>query len=325
MPRANPLFTTPALALAIALSAVVACGDPPSPRGDRALPEAASPDSAQNISGRVYERWLVFTASDSGEGSTLVAPFFFTARTVPDGVERSVRGWLNRDDAWEVVVRERWSTPPSRAPWRILPRGPLRLVVGQQDAVQTLIYGAGSRTLELEPGASLVEWNGSRGETFLLQEASLSIAGQGIRGVLLDLGRARRREDPLPGDWALLVSGDSLHVVLSSPREGPDDQAGPSEGFGRLDLREIQWPEVSVDWSETRAFEPARRGVPTGWRVSTPEGDLEGALESVSAELEAGELDGPVLPVDGLFVVRGTLQVLGADYPVTGLVRHQRN
>ena len=41
-----------------------------------------------------------------------------------------------------------------------------------------------------------------------------------------------------------------------------------------------------------------------------------------TAHIEAGQGAGPLLPVEALFEVSGTLRVAEATYPVRGLVRH---
>ena len=79
-----------------------------------------------------------------------------------------------------------------------------------------------------------------------------------------------------------------------------------------------------MDWGEVRAFQPARQDVPVAWTLTSTEGDMEGVLQVRSAQIQAGEGEGPVLPVDALFEVTGTLSIEGGDYPVRGLFRHTR-
>jgi hypothetical protein len=44
-----------------------------------------------------------------------------------------------------------------------------------------------------------------------------------------------------------------------------------------------------------------------------------------TAQMEAGEGDGPLLPVDALFTVSGSVHIEGRTYPVLGLFRHIRS
>ena len=79
-----------------------------------------------------------------------------------------------------------------------------------------------------------------------------------------------------------------------------------------------------MDWSETRAFERARREVPVRWRFAGGGGEMAAELVAGAAHIEAGEGEGPLLPVDALFEVSGTVRIADATYPVRGLVRHQQ-
>src|SRR6185295_2216289 len=117
------------------------------------------------------------------------------------------------------------------------------------------------------------------------------------------------------------TAGDSVQVFLSGT--GPKGSVGPFEGWGRLkDQSEIPWRDMTVSWVETRAFEPARREVPVKWSFAAGNGEMAGDLEAKGSHIEAGEGEGPLLPLDGLFEVSGTLRIGDADYPVRGVVRH---
>ncbi len=91
-----------------------------------------------------------------------------------------------------------------------------------------------------------------------------------------------------------------------------------------MDFRNLQWPALTVDWSEVRAFQPARHDVPVAWTISSEGDDVSGALEARTAHISPGEGPGPVLPVDALFEVSGTLKIQGGVYPVRGFFRHRR-
>lgn len=294
----------------------------PGPGGD---PDtgAAVRDTARNLAGRVYERRFVFTSAN--EDTALVVPFFFGARSLPGTLERSVRGWLGRDGSWNAIYEDRWQTPPSPAPFRILPRGPIRLVVGEDDAVEAIVYRERGREMELSPAATLVEWSGSRGETVRLHEGRLALGERSFDGFVLDLARARRAQDVPHGDWGLLVSGDSLQLVLLAPEDAESEGINRFQAFGRVDFREVPWPELEVEWGETRTFDPARREVPVSWSLGTTGGDLEGVLRAEASLLAVREGDGPVLPVEGLYTLTGTLRVMGSDYPVRGFFRHRQD
>lgn len=308
-----------ALALAVLAAGCDGEADPPR-EGSGTDAGAAEPDTT--ATGRSYERIFAFASIDSD--TTLLVPIFFTSRSVPGGVVRRIRGWLGRAGTWELFVDERWRTPPSRTAWRLLPRGPVRLVVGEDDAVENIIYQQPPRVLELDLGEGLVEWTGPRGGVYRLERGTLHLGTRPFNGIAMDLARSRSIRDTPGGDWALLVSGDSLQVVLQSPRQSEPGADGAWVAFVRLDVRQEQWPDVTVEWSESQAYEPARRDVPAAWRFRSRGEEIEGALRAESADLSAGEDGGPVLPVTALYGVEGTVRVEGRAYPVGGLVWHHR-
>ena len=182
------------------------------------------------------------------------------------------------------------------------------------------MFEGGPRRLEVTLGAARAEWSGSHQETYIVADGAAILADRRLPGLVLDFERQPRGETQAAGDWMFLTSGDSVQVVLSGTNA---NGLGPFEGWGRvLDQSEIRWPDVTVSWVETRAFERARREVPVRWSFAAGSGDMAGNLEARAPHIEAGEGEGPLLPVDALFEVVGTLKVGDADFPVRGLVRH---
>jgi len=92
--------------------------------------------------------------------------------------------------------------------------------------------------------------------------------------------------------------------------------------WGRRGEQEYRWPEMDVEWSAVRSFEEARRDVPVGWEISTPDPAFSLSLASAGMELRAGAGEGPLLPVEGLYQVSGSLVLDGDSLEVRGLVRH---
>lgn len=320
----NPIVKPAKLARSAVLFLLVPAlaGCPPEGVPDEASegPDTTEAEAGRPEPGQVHGRNVVFLATRGD--STLVVPWIFTARTRPGRVDRRARAWLDRAGSWDAFFEEAWGTPPTRAPWRLLPRGPLRLVVGDDDALQGIIYREGGRNLEIVLGAPRAEWSGPGGERFLVRDGAALLSGEEVRGVVFEAQLVRRAEDPPHGDWAFLTSGDSAQVVLYDP--SPEDP--PSEmsyrALARVGDEEYRWPVFQVEWTAVRAFQLARRDVPVQWSLRSPNGDLSGTLEAVTSELRAGEGEGPLLPVEGLFQVRGTVEIGGAEIPVRGLFRH---
>jgi hypothetical protein len=308
--------------LAIALGAIaIACGepaaDPPAtPSGGGAEP------SAEDGASPTYEQSFVF-ASVSRDSAFLV-PWLMRTTVYPDTVLRETRGWLERSGVWDAFFSARWTTPPTRSPSRILPYGSLKLLVQEGDAVDGIIYEQGARRLEIALGEVRASWGGPRGEAIELLQGAAYLSDERVDGVVLHMARASSGTTVPGGDWALLASGDSVAVVLAAD----DEHSGDEEPTYRVwaDLQgELQvWTGVTVEWSSTQAFPPARRDVPVAWRVATAERDLLGSLESVSADISAGMGPGPLLPVRGLFEVTGDISVGSRRYAVRGLLVHER-
>ena len=306
----------------LAVTLLAGCGPRAEPAPESGVAEEDSLEPARNFQARSYERHIVFLTFQGD--STLLVPLSFTARTRPDGVEREVRGWLARSDTWDPFLSEQWEGGPNAAPWRLLPHGPVRLVVGLGDALETVIFQAGARNLEVNLGELLVEWAGQRAQTYRVHEGTIILSDQTVDGHLLDMSRAWAEGDVPPGDWGILLSGDTLQVVFEdlAPESNPD--GGDFSIWARVEFIRRQWQGVNLTWSEVRAFEPARRDVPMSWEIQSPEGDLTGSLTTIAPFLEVREGEGPMLPVDALFQVAGTLTLGGGDFPVRGFIRHRQ-
>jgi hypothetical protein len=143
-----------------------------------------------------------------------------------------------------------------------------------------------------------------------------------VPGLILDMARSRTARAGQGGDWAILAAGDSLQVVLHAADPAPPGTPGAFRSWARLGANELQWPRVTAEWSETRAFERARREVPSRWSAVSAGGEMAAELELRAAHLQAGGGEGPQLPVDGLFEVQGTVRIGADTHPVRGLLRH---
>ena len=292
-----------------------ACTDP-APAPATTLPAETPEQLVTQSVGRSYQRGFAFFSGDS-----IVVSWASDARSQPGGVRRRHRGWLHRGGTWDAFLDARWVGPPTREPWRLVPHGPVRLVVSAGEALDRLVFDDPPRSLELRFGDAFAEWAGPQGQVVRLADALVSLPDREVRGTVVDLNRTWSSEEGEPGDWMFLVSGDSVQVVLEETTIGL-----PYRAWARWGSRDLQWPSVQVEWPETRAFETARREVPSRWLISTPDGDISAELDILSSELEAGRGEGPLLPVDGLFQVRGTMTLDGRrPVPVYGLVRHRQS
>jgi len=310
---------TPRLPPLLLLLALASC----SGEQDQGAPAAngsVQPDSAASFSGRVFERNLVFMTTR--QDSSLLVPWLTSARTHPGGVRREARGYLARSGAWEPFFADAWDTSPTRLPWRIVPRGQMRLIVGGDDALEQILFDEGPRQLEVVLQEPFVEWSGTGGETFRLLDGALILSSTRLPGLILDMTRGRPVRDPPGGDWAIVVAGDTLQMVLHAAEASPPGTPGAFQAWALTGLQELRWQDVTVRWGETRAFERARRDVPVEWSATADDGDMQIDLAVRNAQMEAGEGEGPQLPVNALFEVEGTLRIGSAVHAVRGLLRH---
>jgi hypothetical protein len=310
------------LAGLLVLTLSPSCRPPQDGGEEAAVSEEGVAPTAGNFQGTTYERSIVFLTARGD--SVLLVPWSFSAHTRADGVDREVRGWLARSDIWEPFLTDRWETAPSRSAWRILPRGSVRLIMGLGEAVEGIIFQDGVRNLEVMPGDLLVEWSGLRAESFRVQEGTTLLSDRTVDGYVLDMSRAWADGTDPPGDWGFLISGDSLQVVMEDLASEGEAEGGNYSFWARVGFTERQYQGVRLAWAEIRAFEPARRDVPVQWEIQATEEEMTGSLTVVAPLLEAGEGEGPMLPVDGLFQVSGTLILDGREFPVQGFIRHSQ-
>ena len=280
---------------------------------DRGPAPAAGP--ARNFDDRVYERNIVFVTM--GADSAIIVPWLFRSAASEQGIERTAEAWLARAGLWEPFLTDRWDSPPTRSPFRIHPHGPMDLVVGPDGVIEEILYADGPRRLEVIIDEGMSDWSGSLGETFRVHQGAVHLGDQRIEGLILDMSRVHLRESPFPGEWMFLTGPGRLALVIVQ-----DGGSATYAAWGRRGEEEYRWPEIDVEWSAVRSFEEARRDVPVGWGIRTPNGDLALSIASAGMELHAGPGEGPLLPVEGLYQVSGWLSLAGDSLEVRGLVRH---
>lgn len=265
--------------------------------------------------GTTYRRTVVFM--DTSGDSPMFVPWDFVNRVEAGGIARSTRGWLGRAGEWRLFVEEDWTTEPTRAPWRIVPRGSARLVVGLEDALRELYFREGLRDLSVRPGEIVAEWSGQRGDAYRLLAGTALLAGAETQGLVLDAFTARATGADEFTELALLAGGDRLQLVIADA-EGAD----PYRAWARYDSEEHSWPEVEVVWQETRTFERARREVPVVWRISSGDPALSGEFEAVSSHQHTLDGTRAILPVLGVYEIRGHVNIETERIDVEGFLHH---
>ena len=309
--RSSPAAARFPLVLCLLLSAC---------RGDAPAPAATEPglqpseSGGRNFEEGLYERNVVFTTVEAD--SAIVVAWLFRAFSSEEGVQRSTQGWLARAGVWEPFFRDEWSTEPTRTPFRIQPRGPMDLIIGDGGTLEQILFEEGPRQLDVVIDEGMSDWSGNRGETFRVHQGAALFGDQRVEGMILDMNRARSRAGPEPGEWMFLTGPRRLAIVIESPGGSPAYTA-----WARIGEEDFRWPEVLVEWRSVRSFDDARRDVPDEWAIRSLNGELELTLANAGMELRTSEGEGPILPVDGFFQVTGTVVLAGDSLEVRGLVR----
>lgn len=292
---------------------------------------------------RVHERTLALVGSR--DDTAIVSAWHFETLESGDGTEERrrlvVEAW---EGSWGPVDADTSRIAATRAPWRILPSRPFRLVVGLEDRLELLRLDGPLPTprdgpldaLELAPGSPTHEWASPDG-TLLRVQPGERTARRGeeataARGPLVEVIRSWRPDPGQPAggqalDWVVLLAGGEPVLFLEElPPLGTElSRPGRHRGWSALRDPDSLWPVVEMAWPEVGAFERARRDIPATWSASAPGPDGFEAQWSVTGSwLEAGEGEGPLLPVRAFFEVEGFVRFGDDSVGVRGLVRHSQ-
>ncbi|MBI4543929.1 MAG: hypothetical protein HY703_01890 [Gemmatimonadetes bacterium] len=297
----------------------------PAPTGNR----GASRTRGEANAPTGFERRLLFLPESSS--IPLAAVFDFTVVLEPASHARIARMWLGRNGSWEPVFDAAWQAPPVREPWRLLPNGPLRLMVGERGELEALAYQRGSEELRLTPARALVDWSSGQEHQLRLRPGEILFAGSRARGLVLDEQR-QQRAGSRPGTSydAFLTDGQGLYLVF----QGEAAEARSWRGARR----------EGQTWAETRleagpsapgAAAPPAASSAAVWRVVAPRARLQGELQLAGPRAVAWPADGgPELgsgstaagpaadPAGTLYFVRGWVRLGSNRRPLFGVIRH---
>jgi hypothetical protein len=281
-----------------------------------------------------YERRLIFLGPGQRLPSAAIVDFVSVSDSL--GLRRGVRARLADGDDWSSLMDAGWEMERMREPWRLVPHGPLRLVVGDAGDLGAVVFRSDPE-VRLEPGATVAVLSPDPGLQLVLRQGRLVLGADLINGIMLDtqLGRSldasasRRARDPAPtggsapdratpaarpGAEALLVGEGRFYMVFASSSDTPIAwlRHGQQDDVRRgARLAAVGW-ELDADGFR----------VPNAWEVVGPS-DLSGEL---SAEAVDGVDVSASTEVEGLgyAVVSGWILDRGVHRDVYGLVRHVR-
>ena len=210
----------------------------PMPTGD-SISAPSAPDEGE----LVFDREFLFLSLEAD--SLVIVPWFFRASVTPDGVHREQTAWLSPGGEWELLGQEIRDTPPTRSPWRILPGTTIRLIVGPDDRVESLLLRDPPRELETVLGNLMTEWGSPGAESIRLYRGRTLFPAGPIEGIVIEVSHRWEASDDRgpgrgPGDWVFVHSGSDLQFFMEGehpvdPRgaQGPSvaRAAGPIEGI----------------------------------------------------------------------------------------------
>jgi hypothetical protein len=281
-----------------------------------------------------YERRLIFLGPGQRLPAAAIVDFGAVSDTI--GIRRGVRARLSDGNDWTRLMDAGWDMERMREPWRLMPHGPLRLVVGDAGDLGALVFRLDPE-VRIEPGMVVATLSPDPGLQLVLRQGRLVLGGELVHGTILDaqLGRSldaaasRRARDTghdtaAPADLATPVARAGTEALLLGEAGFYVAFAGDGESQFAW-LRHGQQNDVrsgarlaAVGWElDADGFR-----VPNAWEVLGPS-DLAGEL---SAEAVDG-VDVSVLTDSegiGYAIVTGWLLDRGVHRDVYGLVRHVR-
>lgn len=335
---------------------LLACeGGPPWDRG----PDE-DPDADRDVFGptAAYDRRLIFLGP--GEELPTAAIFDFAALSDSSSLRRGVRARLVDGQEWVPLLDEGWEMQPMREPWRLVPHGPLKVVVGDAGEMDALLL-RGDVELRLEPGASIAEYSPDAGTQLVLRQGRLRLGTEPVTGILLDAQLARAVSPAAArAGFADTAAADSAAAPGADTGSAGSETGGADETPAVADPAPTARPgaegllldnsgyyvvfapsaEGDMAWVHAGGRDDVRRGArlvpfewetlresgveaPTAWRVSSPGEALGGELRAQAADralLEGGADPGVI----GYVIVTGWIEDRGVRRNVYGLIRHVR-
>ncbi len=302
-----------ACASVAALCAVLAgCGEPgeqtPPEKPARAISESRS---AEPLPGAFYHTELTFVGR--GEAPALLH-LRFDNRTDSVSIRLRYRGWFGGEQ-WNELIDRRDSLPIPRAAWRILPTGPIRIVVGEGGEPSSVILQLQDADLRLDSRGAIGSWNSSTGGRESLRLAELLVEAGAETGLLLARQSARRIDAPAEedhGQYFLLSDTTGNGLLLMRDSTSPD---APVTAWTWFDGIEGEWDDAMI---LTLA---ASEGTPGRWSFELPEAGVLGELRGVPPELAEPADDGTEFHA---FRVDAALVIEGESWTMSGIGVQER-
>ena len=270
-----------------------------------------------------FDREFAFLSADVD--SLIIVSWFFRSRRSDAPARQEMRAWWMQDGAEAVLAEESAEIPRACSPWRIVPGAAVRLPVGPEARIESLLLRAPPEELETALGELVAKWTAPASESVRVYRDRTTFPAGRVDGIVIEISRRwEADEDRAPGVWVFLHSGADLPFFMAGEAASENIEAPiSSQGWSRTPLADARWPNLAMPPEDVRPFETTRRDIPVRWALTKADGEVSGTPEAVGSHVTAGQSDGPILPLFGLLEVAGTLEVQGEAWPVSaGLIRH---
>lgn len=309
------------IALALLL-AVLGCREPPGREGRR---EGAQPAQADTGADPLVERPTIYSTHFlflATEGRSPVGlSMHFVALAEPGRYVRDYRGWLLADTSWTGIAEIHLEEPPTRGPWRIFPAAGLRLIVGEQGELRTLIQKGPAGDARLTLGMALDRFEDPDAARRQIRHATLQLAGSTVSGILLEEQVARLGPGVAPlyrsHETAVLHLGRDDLLIFSQQR----DSAGYGSSFAWASLGGVnrRWDRVTVEGVNLQADTAGGRTLPARWTITIPEPGLEAELVATGYETSPAGAGRRGL-IHAVYAVRGWIDAEGRRRDARGIL-----
>lgn len=135
--------------------------------------------------GAAYAQRLIFLPPDPRMTAGVL--FDFAVRADETSVHRAMQAWLVREGQWSALGSDRWQAPAMRAPWRLVPHGPLRVITGRDGELGALLFERPGAPLRIGATTSVGEWNPAANVYVRLRDAGLGSVDIPIQGTLVNV------------------------------------------------------------------------------------------------------------------------------------------
>jgi hypothetical protein len=265
--------------------------------------------AAANLPKTNYERRLLFVGGRAADPA--IVAFDYTVLAGPLTIERSAGLWHSDSDSWAPLLDLSWSDQAIREPWRLVPNGPLRILVDDVGEIEALRGRGGGGWFRLSPEVRLIEWSPDDLARYQVSRGEWSLGAEKVTGLLVDIQSGSEGVNGAPPlAEMVLTDGSEFHLAISVPTNIPGSlwlgRSGRSEAMDGVLLVQDAPQEDDT------------------WRIDAMSGRLHGEVKPLGAPLAMrrvgpaeSELAQPII----LQVVRGWVEVRGDRRTVFGIMR----